>query len=624
MLQILTFFLCAVTIAVLAKRRFETVLAPTMLIGMLLLTALAMVQKLSFVDIPAPAMLACIAVLLLYALWIGKLQLKELANRILTYVLTPGLVCFVILIAFYYYASEPMIVWWRDDINYWALEVKSLFHFDGLVDGSQHLNAFFSTYTPGLQVLQWWVLHIAGEYSEALLFFGLFATYAVFLLPLLQNIKWKQCYLIPIAAALYIIVPVWGNSMSYVFLSVDTALALCFGYALLQIWRLNENDRFGLFSIALALCGLVLIKQIGIIFAIMAIILMYVLKKQHKQNKWAFRCSVASPIILFAAWMFYCKAMNLSGYHTNGLMKHILEILRGSYILPASVWDITYSFVHALIAPYTDSITYYTTPPLDIPSLLWLVFLPVAPLMLKKYRARHRMRNLSFALLFITFIYLLVHYIGFYTVFYDELPAYIGANMDNMCLLMERYLAPLLLGMGILVLGIFIEAFGEKQLSLRKPIHLAGLTTVLTAFLLSTNWAVMDEGLLPDHYFQQERAISVQTQVLMDHYWGESLEGYENAKVLAGFELNSDFIKNLRYTFAPAAFESPEPSYTANAELLAQHIVQNQITHLICFDEENMLYAPACELVAEDEALYTWVLYEVVATEDGVELSEYF
>ncbi|NLO85743.1 MAG: hypothetical protein GX096_10000 [Clostridiales bacterium] len=623
MLHSLTFLVSAVAVCILAKRKFEVVLAPIMLLLMLVLTGLAMAGSLSLIDTLAPVTLALIALLLIYALVARKITPKEIIHRVFTYVLTPGLVCFAALIAFYYYASGPMIVWWRDDVAHWALEVKSLLIFDGLVDGAHHLNPFFATYTPGISLIQWWFMHIAGEFNEGVLYFSLFSTYTVFLLPLLRDLKWKHFYLIPFAFVFLVILPVWGNVMSYLSLAVDTTLSLCFGYALLEIWRLKDKDSFGLFSIALALCGLVLIKQIGFMLALMIIPMLYVMKKHKGQSKWQLTLCVLSPVIVYLGWMLYCRVMNLSGYHTSGLVGHISNMLSGSYVPSPMAEDVPYAFMHALTMPSTSFITYNTQALVSIPRLALLLLIPLVPLLLSKHHAKHRMRNISITLLCMSLAYLLVQFVSFYTVFYDEVPLYVGENMGNMCLLLERYLAPVVLGTAMLVIGMFIDAFCKKDLSLKKPTHAIGLTAIIAVFLVSTNWDVMNEGLLPEHYFQQARAISVQEQAMMDHYWAEDLEGYENAKVLAGFENNSDFIKDLRYTFAPIYFESPSPDFTASPELLLEHIIQNKITHVICFDDVNMLTSPASELVAEDDELYTWTLYEVTQSEDGILLVEY-
>ena len=61
--------------------------------------------------------------------------------------------------------------------------------------------------------------------------------------------------------------------------------ALCFGYALVRIWKLEPNDRAGLWGIGLSLCAMVLIKQIGILFAWLAIALMLVLGRWRRQPR---------------------------------------------------------------------------------------------------------------------------------------------------------------------------------------------------------------------------------------------------------------------------------------------------------------------------------------------------
>ena len=196
-----------------------------------------------------------------------------------------------------------MVVWWTDDAGYWALEVKSLWYFNGLVGAQEHLALAFGTYLPGMQLLQWWAMHAMGTWSEPALYATLFISYAAFLLPLLDGISWRQWWAIPLMLAGMLAFPVWGNAFSYTILSVDTVLALCFGYALARIWRLRPHDRAGLWAVGLALCAMTLLKQTGVLFAAFAIIWLLALKRERGgHGGWAMGlCCAAPPLCCWAA-----------------------------------------------------------------------------------------------------------------------------------------------------------------------------------------------------------------------------------------------------------------------------------------------------------------------------------
>lgn len=285
MLQFTAFFITVCAVCVCARRRFEQALAPAVCALMLLLTLLAMPRRLFWMDGVAVAALLGVAALAAYALLARRLTPRELGRRLAAYALTPGLLCFGAAVALYAYACQPMVVWWRDDVAHWALMPKSLWAYNGFLDGAHHLNPTFGGYLPGMQVLQWWVLHALGEWSEPALYATLFSCYAAFLLPLVGRMRWKRVWLAPLATAALLALPAWANSTCYAVLSVDTALAACFGYTLVRIYELNRRDGPGLLAVALGLCGLVLIKQIGVVFAVIAMVMMAVLGRCRAQGR---------------------------------------------------------------------------------------------------------------------------------------------------------------------------------------------------------------------------------------------------------------------------------------------------------------------------------------------------
>ena len=167
MLQWIAFLTVVCAVCVSLNRRFERVLAPALCGLMLLLYALAVPRKLAWMDGVAVAALAGTAIFAAGALALRRLSARELATRFAKNVLTPGALCFAGLCALFLWASSPMVVWWGDDSGYWALEVKSLWAYGGLVGADRHLALSFGTYPPGVQLLQWWAMHALGSVERA-------------------------------------------------------------------------------------------------------------------------------------------------------------------------------------------------------------------------------------------------------------------------------------------------------------------------------------------------------------------------------------------------------------------------------------------------------------------------
>ena len=253
----------------------------------------------------AVAALAGTAIFAAGALALRRLSARELATRFAKNVLTPGALCFAGLCALFLWASSPMVVWWGDDSGYWALEVKSLWAYGGLVGADRHLALSFGTYPPGVQLLQWWAMHALGQWSEPALYATLFITYAALLLPLLERVRWKRCWLVPFAFAGVLAFPYWGSVLSYVILSVG-----------------------------LALCAMVLIKQSGAFFAALAIVFMLVMKRGRGLSRSGIWLSLLSPALVFASWTLFCRAAGLTSYHTSTLGNTLSGILSGTFTLP--------------------------------------------------------------------------------------------------------------------------------------------------------------------------------------------------------------------------------------------------------------------------------------------------
>ena len=192
MIQIAAFFCIVFGVAIFSKRRFEQALPIAVLSFMLILTLLAMGKVLSWMDWIAWATIGGIVLYAGILFAMKRVSLSALGKSLAENILTPGLVCFLIVGAFFWFATKHMAVWNHDDVAYWALEPKLLWMFGGLPDGGQMFDLNFGNYMPGMPVLQWWGMRAIGEWQESLLYFVLFMTQVSFLLPLLDKLRWKR------------------------------------------------------------------------------------------------------------------------------------------------------------------------------------------------------------------------------------------------------------------------------------------------------------------------------------------------------------------------------------------------------------------------------------------------
>ena len=161
------------------NRRVERALPTVYCIWMVLLTGLAMANALQAVERLSFAVL--IALLAALGVALARRKGALLLARLRRNTLTPGLGAFLLVAACLYVCCQPMVVWWADDIFYWALEPKGLWYLNGLTDKVGSIVYGFATYTPGMQVMQWQMMQFFGRFDESLLYYALFLSYAIFL-----------------------------------------------------------------------------------------------------------------------------------------------------------------------------------------------------------------------------------------------------------------------------------------------------------------------------------------------------------------------------------------------------------------------------------------------------------
>lgn len=279
-------------------------------------------------------------------------------------------------------------------------------------------------------------------------------------------------------------------------------------------------------------------------------------------------------------------------------------------LMPGALW---YGITHW---PSTERLL-TALPLVPVPKLAWMLCLILSPLLLWRKHGRKTALGLSLFALGFSVVYLLTILISFATTFNNEIASYTGENINNMSLLMERYLAPLLLGLGSLQLGYGITAMGERLTPWPRR---AGIAAALLAVsVLCVNWASIGDTLIPDGYQNREDIFPVADQTEETNFWADALTDRMNAVILIGFSNDSEYIGNLGYTFAPARFELPVRE-SGETDTLIADLRKRHITHVVCLDDANALYAAVTPLV-EDGYMDTYTLYDVQDDGDTVTLT---
>lgn len=597
-LTITLFCLC-----VLWEKRFESLLAPFACAALLLGYALAMARALSWFGWIACISAACC--LALTARRAAKSGLRTLIRAFGKNVITPGLLCFVLILALTWAGGMEHTVTATDDIHYWGIEPLSLFAHNGLVNSDQHLSPRFMTYTPGMQLFQWIGLNAYGEWNEGILYCTLWATYAVFLLPLTERIRWKKAYWIPVFVLFALGFPTLFNGDAYTMLRVDTVLGLCLGYSLIQAWAVGayEKERgFHLACMALSLCAMVLIKQVGIAWNLMTLsLLLFVVKpyRRYGLKRAPVVLACLAPIAIYASWKVFCALNHLSGVHLNRLSNQIQAILSGNWSVPDGLGAM-------LASVFTKSYAVADGALLHFPIIVWVLGLVLFPLVQIGLHGEKKrtMRALCIwsAVCFVGFV--LGYIASLLTAFTDAegQSAILYAEESFRYFLTLRYFCPFLICVSMLLGS--MTGIRATQPGVRTGIRICAAALLV----LCCGWRSVYQNLVPSAYAQIQVESPFITE-LSENFWVDDLEEPENAVVLYGIQSTPFKLEHLQYAVAPIKLVLCTQEELSDESFISL-LQEKHITHIVCMDEENTVFQNALNYT-EDTFLDLLTVYTV-------------
>lgn len=605
MLILVSFAVVMGVVCIRFKTRFEVLLPAYVGFLILLCYGLALFKGLALFDyIQYGLALAALAML---AVFLRRNSPGEIFRSVFAYAVTPGTVAFVLLAGWYAYAMQGHIVTAQDDLNFWAVQVKSLYAQQGFVDAYHSLVPRFMSYTPGMQLFQWIGLQVAGTFSEGTLFTMLALFYASFLLPFAQSVTWKKAYLLPIVLAFTVAAPTFIFRDAFTMLRVDAALGVSLGYALCQAWTITQKEHatwpdYGL--LALTLSTLILVKQIGVGLAILPLSILVFLGKRAPGRRVKVGALLLASCAVFLSWIVFAHFQQLNSLHQNTFRTTLNSITSNHWQLPAtfaqlpdSLWGaLRYHNAAALINSPTSALVY-------LPLLFWIVAAILLPLLLgalqKKGDGRIYFR-LSLWWLVHSILLLLIFTVIFLTAFVPEFDSFISTDYQRLQYLMERYIGAFL--MGGLLLGCHMAIRQRLFSQFGVPVALVGL-------LLLSNWGQLSSNLIPSEY-----RVSEPTDIWMyqeENFWVDDIAALEDplsAIVLYGVEPTPDRPERLQYALAPVKV------FTFYGGLDVQGFIrmvrENHITHVLCVDDSNPTYSVAQQFV-EDGYLDTYTLYAI-------------
>lgn len=262
---ILTLLLSTIAIALAykSKRDYSVVIPVTVLSLIIFLYILALVNVLSL------GLIIFLIIGVGSAIYLAFIIIRKetTLNRLL---INPGLIAFALAVFLnYFWNANRLLVHW-DEFSHWGLVVKNMHLFDalGTVPGA---TTYFVEYPPGASLLLYLYTSFSIIFKEPVLYMAFNIMQVSLLLPFLSLYKrsnWKEAIL---PALLILFLPLAFYSNAYSSLYVDCLLGLAFAYLFFIHYHHKDRSTFKIFSLCLAAAFLVLIKPIGLFFALLGI-----------------------------------------------------------------------------------------------------------------------------------------------------------------------------------------------------------------------------------------------------------------------------------------------------------------------------------------------------------------
>lgn len=385
----------------------------------------------------------------------GGAALKKELRRVF---LDPHLWCAVIILAAVCLClrGEQILEW--DGYNFWGPDTKSFFYRDGYAPKYSNAASKFGDYTPMPQLIWWWFTHLAGEYQERYVFMGYYIFGALLLFAVADRFRfegrWKNLTAAVLSCVMVFVLPGVADTAWFRALCVDPLMAMLFGLVLsLTVCRGREEASFRKAKIIIFLMCLTLIKSIGILWSVLAL-LFWVLWKWREKGMWKTALlSGAGILACYGSWSVFCKVMERStGLVSNfnaTIGQRVQELLDGVFLTSGNNRGYIVSYAKAfLLTPIHRE----STPVLDISPAVLVVILFAAAILLWKlgFTPKGKTGRLMVFMAVTLLVIYLVMGIGQMTMFYTE-TKYL--DPVNAVTLLTRYCSPAHIGLLMLLLS---------------------------------------------------------------------------------------------------------------------------------------------------------------------------
>lgn len=501
------FLLIACLLALRFEKQLTAVLPSATCILILILYVLAFFRRLSWIDYFSTAI---VAGAVLRVLFLSGKEKKKLFARLRELFCAPSAIAALVLLTGAVLLTGNKIATWWDDLNFWATDVKALYALDGFAAKYTNAASEFGDYPPGIQLLKWWFVHFKPDsFSEGLMFAGYYFGVFVFLTPLLGRLDEalqtdrrtvKQLFWIIVLAVCLAAFPSMTETFYLGGMCADLVMAVIYGVILMSCLEdravpgtdtaaaASRSRAFSNLRIALYLGVLVLVKSVGFLWAVFALIFVWFWRlhgaADKKKEIRQLLCITAFPAVSGGSWMLFCLLMKRVAKLTGAAV----SMASGSLpiLLEGTVQKLLHAYAEAFAvwALHRDGCSGIGVSALA----LFVIFLIGIAWLYRRKLLTKTERNFLFVYVPLTgIVFYGINLVSHLTIFATE-TQYLEAT--GMIASIERYSAPFTVGTLYLLFGIFLER-SPKLWGKISP-----YAVLAAAVLLCANWGAVYDGMI--------------------------------------------------------------------------------------------------------------------------------
>lgn len=233
-------------------------------------------------------------------------------NMNLRELLSPGFFIYCAFFLMILLASSGDWLGYRDEMRHWGIAVRDMFYYDSFAKHSG-TTLILPNYLPFTALVEYLFVYMNGLFSEDILFIAYQTLILSMLIILCRPLQKRNGHklLIPIIITMVCVPVIFFNNISNTIM-VDSLLAAVSAYVLLCYFT-EEMTWFNRTRIIIALISLPLIKDMGLVFAGLTVLIMFgdTLVKQIKEKKFRIKepacivCYVGMILLTYISWQFY-------------------------------------------------------------------------------------------------------------------------------------------------------------------------------------------------------------------------------------------------------------------------------------------------------------------------------